>query len=168
MKREQVSALQHLFYGHGNVPAKKDFECAWKAVKAVAAGRKRLSAPKLQCLLGRMSAAGTPPEVVDHVMAWDERSERPAALLAHLSGPAEGRLLTGAWILYEGLSVALVDGELGAGELAAVRAMAKGMDLAPETVDALSQVCSDEAAIRRRRIDLLFSGGAPSLHFDQL
>lgn len=167
MKREQVSALHHLFYGHDNVPGKKDFENAWKAVKAVAAGGGVLSEPERQCLLGRMSAIGTPSDVVDQVMAWDERSQRPEVLLAHV-GPRERRVLTGPWILYEGLSVAMVDGELDPGELDAVRAMATGMDLVPDTVDALTQVCGDEAALRRRRIDLLFSGGAPSLHFDQL
>jgi hypothetical protein len=162
MKREQVSALRHLFYGHAAVPAKGDLANAWKAVKVVATGAGVLREPQRLCLLGRMAALGTPADVIAEVEAYEGRAD---GLLARLGRTPELRQRTGAWILYEGLSVAMSGGEPSRGVLAAARAIATGTDTAIETLEALTEICREEAALRRRRIDVLAAGG---IRFDQL
>jgi len=168
MKREQISALQHLFYGHASVPVRKDFENAWKAVRTIAAGGGRLTSSRREWLLARMTAIGTPADVVSDVMAWDERGEPLAALFSRVAVPAEVRWSTGAWIVYEGLSVAMADGELTRSEVEAVRAAVAALDVEPGTVDALVEICREEAEIRRRRIGVLFSKRASGYRYDML
>lgn len=168
MKREQIAALHRFFYGHAEAPTKRDLEQAWRAAKAIAAGGGALSPSRRQYLLARMSALGTPPEVVEDVMAWSERPERPEAITVHLGATSEMRWGTWAWIVYEGLCVAMTEGEVGDAELGAARAVGAAMDVAPETIDALVDVCRDEASLRRRRIEVLHSTSALGFHFDQL
>lgn len=168
MNREQVSAQQQLFYGQPDVPSTTDLERAWKAVKTIASAAGPLTELERRCLLGRMSAMGASAAVVEHVMAFDPRSESLGAVVGGIRASARNRWLTPAWMVYEGLSVAMSDGDLEPGELDAVRRAAASLDLPPDTVEALVQVCDDEAMIRRRRIDLLFSEEAPILHYDEL
>ena len=167
MKRQQVSALHHLTYGQRIVPGREDFESAWKAVKALATGRGALTNAQKLCLLGRMSAIGTPPDVMDEVMAWNERSHRPATLLARVRVRPGSRWGTAPWMIYEGLSVAMAESDLPLTDMDEVRAVAKRMHVAPESVDALAQFCRDEAAIRRQRISML-STSEFVIHVDQL
>lgn len=157
MKKEYVSALQHLFYGHGNVPDRDDYVYSFRAVKAIAAGDGVLSEPERLCLIGRMCAIGAPDDVVDEVLAWDPHGAKPVELLARVGVPADVRRGTGGWIVYEGLSVALADGELALGELAFARAAAAEMGVPDGAVDAFLTLCRDEAAIRSRRVSTLFS-----------
>ncbi len=164
---EHISTVQHLWYGHGHVPGKSDFEFSWKAIKAVVAADGRLSEPERLHLLGKMCAILTPPDVVEVVMGFDEHAETLAQLLARIDVPAEVRLGTGAWIVYEGLSVAIANGDLAAGELEAVGRAAAAMGVASETVDALTELCREEAAMRRRRIELLNSMIPMPLRFGQ-
>ncbi len=84
---EHHSAVQHLWYGHGQIPKKSDFEYSWKAVKAVAAADGELSEPERRHLLGRMCTILTPPDVGELVMQYDERSETPEQLLARIAVP---------------------------------------------------------------------------------
>ena len=154
---EHVSAVQHLWYGHGHVPDRSDLEFSWKAVKAVAARDGVLSEPERLHLLGKMCAILTPPDVIEEVMRFDARSEPPERLLARVQVPDEVRPATGAWIVYEGLSVAMSDGELAGAELNSVRRVAAAMGVRPRTVDELTTLCRDEAALRARRIMLLRS-----------
>lgn len=154
---EHVSAVQNLWYGHGHVPNKSDFEYSWKAIKAVAAGDGVLSEPERLHLLGKMCAILTPPDIVEAVMRFDEHSEKPERLMAKILVPDEVRPGTGAWIVYEGLSVAISDGELAPREIDAVRNVAAAMGVKTHTVDTLIQLCRDEATMRVRRIAALQS-----------
>jgi len=107
---------------------------------------------------GKHAAAAaelTPPEVVEEVERWYAHAEKPAALLAQIGVPPAVRRGTGAWIVYEGLSVAFADGELARGEMDAVRGVATTMDVDDATVDALEKIVRDEAAVRERRIQTL-------------
>jgi hypothetical protein len=166
--REQLSALQQLFYGHPEVPGRRDLENAWKAVKTIAAAHGPLTDNKHLFLLARMSAMGAPSEVVDTVMGWDARADHADALLGRIEVAGGVRWRTEAWIIYEGLSVAMADGELAPEELEAVCTAAASIGLSPETVDALTEVCREEAAIRRRRIEVLCSNDAACYRFDLL
>ncbi len=165
MKRGQLSALHHLNYGQRVVPERDGLENAWKAVKALAAGRGVLSAPQRSRLLGRMAAIATPPDVIDAVMAWNEQSQRPATLLARVGVPAGTRWGSAPWLIYEGLSVAMADGELPSADMEALSAVARRMNVSSETVEALAQLCRDEADLRRQRISMLSKSG---IHVDQL
>jgi len=175
MNREQISALRLHFFGHTDAPGRKDIEDAWKAVKAVAAAARPLGEPERLSLLARMSSIGTPTEVVEHVMSWNERAERAKALLARIAGSARVghgddvvRWRTEAWIIYAALAVAMVDGDLSDGEIGTVRSLAAGVDVTTATVDGLADVCREEAAIRRRRINLLASKSASAVRYDML
>jgi tellurite resistance protein len=163
---EHVSAVQHLWYGHGNVPSKNDFEFSWKAVKAVAAADGELSEAERLHLLGKMCAILTPPDIVEVVMTFDEGSEAPERLLARVNVPAEVRAGAGAWIVYEALSAAIADGELASEEVQAVRRAGASMGVKPETVDALLGLCRTEASLRARRIELLQSTIETPFRFD--
>ncbi len=157
LSHEQVAALQQLWYGHQNVPKRSDFEHAWKAIKAVGTGDGQLTDTERLHLLGKMCAIGTPPDIVDVVMAFDEHSASPESLVAGIDVPDEVRAGTGAWVVYEGISLAMSDGDLAEGELDAIRRTASAMGVTAETVDALAEQCSEEAAVRERRIRTLFS-----------
>jgi hypothetical protein len=166
MKSENVAAVQYLWYGHKNVPKKSDFEFSWKAIKTIAALDGRLSEPERLCLLGKMCAILTPPDVVDLVMQFDEQSETPEQLLARIDVPQEVRAGTGAWIIYEGLSVSIADGELADEELAGLCGVAATMGVPTSTVYALHDLCKEEAALRRRRIEMLHSTISTTFRFD--
>lgn len=155
MKHENIGWVQHIWYGHTNVPAPSDFEFAWKAVKAVAAGDGVLSEPERQFLIGKMCAIATPEDVVERVMAFDEHSQTPASLLDLVGVPPQIRRATGAWIVYEAMSVAYADGELAPGEMAAVNSVASTMDVDMGTVERLLQIVIEEASLRERRLAAL-------------
>ena len=106
MNSEQSFALRQLFYGQTNAPGAADFEGARKEVKTVATGSGVLSESEQRCLLARMSASGTPPDMIQSVMSWNERAESAAEMLARVGARASQRWQTEAWILYEALSVA--------------------------------------------------------------
>lgn len=165
LPKDYVGALQLLWYGHTNIPQKADFELAWKAVKAVAAADGKLSEPERLSLLGKMCAIGTPLDVVETVMKWDEHSEKPAALLAKVGVPEAVRAGTGAWIVYEAMTVSFADGVLAPKEIEAVRSVAATMGVAPATVDALHQIVSAEAAIRQIRISTLHGSISEKFRF---
>jgi hypothetical protein len=149
---DQIAALQHLWYGHQNVPSRSDFEHAWKAVKVVAGSNGQVSDEERLYLLGKMSAIGTPADVVQMVMDFDEQSTTCEALLGGINVPAEVRPGVGAWIVYEGLSTAMADGELADAERDGIGRIAATMGVEPRIVDALTQQCRDEASVRERRI----------------
>ena len=163
-KREHVSEQQQLLYGHADVPARKDLETGWKAAKAIAAGGHPLGDAARHCLIARMAAAGVPAEVVEHVMGWDERAERLEAPLARVTS-AHG---TRAWILYEGLSVAIVEGGVTDGQLDAAHAVAAALDLTVDAVDELAEVCRQERDLRVRRLNLLSATSTSGYRFDLL
>jgi tellurite resistance protein len=155
MSVEQVAALQHLWYGHQNVPRKTDFEHAWKAVKVVAGSNGQVSDEERLYLVGKMAAIGTPSDVVQMVMDFDEQSTTCEALLGGIDVPTEVRPGVGAWIVYEGLSVAMADGDLAEAERDGIRRVAETMGVGASTVEALTKQCRDEASIRERRIRTL-------------
>jgi hypothetical protein len=157
LPRESVAALQHLWYGHQNVPERSDFEHAWKAVKSVGACDGNLTEAERLHLLGKMSAIGTPSDVVEMVMAFDEHSGTPEELVAGIEVPDAIRPGVGAWIVYEGLSLAMSDGTLADAELDAVRKAGAAMGVLSATVDALVEQCQEEASLRERRIRTLDS-----------
>ena len=163
---EDIAAVQYLWYGHKNVPKRSDFEFSWKAVKAIASADGELSDAERLALLGKMLAILTPPDVVDEVMQYDARAHAPHELLAHVDIPEEVRPGTGAWMVYEALSVSLADGKLGPQELDAIHETAATMGVAAETVGALVELCREEVAMRQRRIDLLHGTITSTFRFD--
>jgi hypothetical protein len=165
MRPEYIGAVQYLWYGHQNVPKTSDFEFSWKAIKAIASADRDLNPEEQRILLGKMLAILTPPEVVETVMRFDARAESPHELLARVDVPSEVRAGTGAWVVYEALSVSLSDGEPGPRELDAIRDTAMTMGVAPENVGALVELCREEAAMRQRRIALLHSTIATAFRF---
>ena len=154
---EYVAALQQLWYGHQNVPRRSDFEHAWKAVKSVGACDGSLSENERLYLLGKMCAIGTPSDIIDQIMAFDEHSGTPESLVAGIDVPEAVRPGVGAWIVYEGLSLAMSDGDLVDAELDALRRAGAAMGVPAATIDALVDQCREEAAVRERRIRTLFS-----------
>lgn len=157
LKPEYVGAIQHLWYGHQNVPRSSDFEYAWKAIKVAAASDGQLTERERLHLLGKMCAIGTPADVVEKVLEFDETSTTCEALLYRIDVPPEVRPGTGAWVVYEGLSVAMADGELSDGEREAVRRTAAAMGVSSEVVGALEEQVREESALRDRRLQTLFS-----------
>jgi hypothetical protein len=123
----------------------------------VAAGDGVLSDVERERLLGKMCSILTPPDVVQEVMRFDEHSAAPERLVQNIRVPDEVRPGTGAWIVYEALSVAMSDGDLAAAELEGVRKVAAAMGVPSGTVDALTAFCRDEASLRARRIEILNS-----------
>ena len=164
---EYVAALQIFWYGHQNVPRRSDFENAWKAVKSVGACDGQLSDAERLYLLAKMCAIGTPPDVVEAIVAFDEHSGAPEELVGGIDVPAEVRRGVGAWIVYEGLSLALSDGDLASAELEAVRKAGAALGIDSATVDALAEQCREEAALRERRIRTLNSTIASEFRFSQ-
>jgi len=154
---EKVGALQHLWYGHQNVPRHDDFLYAWRAIKSVGACDGQLSDAERIYLLGKMCAIGTPTDVVEAVMSFDEHAGTPAELIAGIDVPDEVRAGTGAWIVYEGLSLAMADGDLDERELDAVRRAGAAMGVGSDVVDALRVQVRQEAALREQRIRTLAS-----------
>lgn len=166
MPNDQVAALQHLWYGHRNVPSQTDFENAWKAVKVVAGADGPMSDDERLYLLAKMAAIGTPRDVIETVMGFDEQSTTCEALLGKIQVPTEVRPGVGAWIVYEGLSVAMADGDLAPAERDGIGRVAATMGVVGSTIDALEQQCREEAAVRERRIRALNSTIDTSFRFD--
>lgn len=162
MKREHVAALQQFLYGHAPAADRHDLEAAWKAVK-VMAGTGGLNDARELHLVARMCEAGAPAEVIDAVLA----SEAKRAYAA-LDRVVELGWQTAAWIVYEALTVASTAGDLDSGELDAICALAVRLDIMPTTVEALAELCREEAALRMRRIAVLSSKGASCPRFDLL
>lgn len=157
LPREYVAALQQLWYGHQNVPRRTDFEHAWKAIKSVGAADGGLSDDERMHLLGKMCAIGTPTDVVETVMEFDEHSATAEALVSGIEVPDEVRAGMAAWIVYEGLALAMSDGELAEGEVDAVRRAGAALGVGSELVDALAEQVGQELAVRERRIRTLGS-----------
>jgi tellurite resistance protein len=157
LKPEDIGAIQYLFYGHQNVPKKSDFDHAWKAIKVVAAADGQLSETERLHLLGKMASIGTPADVVAAVMDFDVRFATCEALVAGIEVPAELRPGTGAWVVYEGLSVAMADGDLASEELEGVRRTAAAMGVPESVVDSLVEQVRQELALRERRLETLAS-----------
>jgi tellurite resistance protein len=157
LQPEHVGAIQYLFYGHQNVPKKSDFEHAWKAIKVVAAADGQLSEIERLHLVGKMCAIGTPGDVVQAVLDFDVRFATCEALVAGIDVPDEMRAGTGAWVVYEALSVAMADGELPADEHDGVRRTAVAMGVSESVVGELTEQVRQEAALRERRIQTLAS-----------
>jgi len=157
LTREQVAALQHLWYGHQNVPRRSDFVHAWRAVKSVGACDGQLTDAERLYLLGKMCAIGTPTDVVDEIMAFDEHSGTPEELVAGIDVPEAVRPGVGAWICYEGLSLAMSDGDIDVREFQAVRNAGAAMGVGSDVVEALAEHCREEAALREKRIQTLNS-----------
>lgn len=154
---QQLAAVYNFIYGLDTVPRGNTAELGWKAVKAIATGDGKLSEPERTFLLGKMCAVMLPAASIEAVMAWDEHSSSAVELLKAIDVPEAYRRGAGAWMVYEGLSVSLADGEIAPGELASVHEIAKLMGLKPEEVEALHKVVEEEAAVRKRRIATLFS-----------
>ncbi|MBI4950892.1 MAG: hypothetical protein HY908_02585 [Myxococcales bacterium] len=152
-RHAHLSPVQHFFYGHARVPAETDLLDAWKAVKATVAAGGPLDRSARFCLHARMCATGAPPGLVSEVLTWNEASERPKALLARIA-PAE-RHATAVWVVYEALSVAMAETRLHPSVIESVCTAAVGLGTKREVVDALVDLCREEAALRRRRIDML-------------
>jgi len=158
---EHVSAVQFLWYGHRNVPKPSDFDYSWKAIKTVAAGDGQLTVREQVRLLGKMCAILTPPEVVGAVMEFVPGSASVTELFAGIDVPPEVRPGTGAWIVYEAVSVMSADGALTPEELLAAREAAAAMDVPADRVDTFADLCQVEEALRARRIRDL-SGTIPT------
>lgn len=165
--RDPAVAAHVLWYGRRDVPSAANLELAWKAIKGMAASDGKLSEPERAYLHGKMCTLATPPDVIDAVMRDEPRPEPPAKLLARIAVSDGARAAMGAWIVYEGLSVALADGELAVGELEAVQKSATAMGVRSATVDALAALVRDEAELRRRRIEALFGPAAAATLFGQ-
>ena len=90
-------------------------------------------------------------------MAFDEQSLTCEALLARIQVPAEVRPGVGAWIVYEGVSVAIADGDLAQAERDGIGRVAATMGVGDGTVGALIAQCREEVAVRERRIRTLNS-----------
>jgi hypothetical protein len=155
LEPEYAAAAQHLWYGHRKLRRPSELELCWKAAKAIAAGDARLNEDERSALIGKMCATAVPQEIIDAVMAWDERTGVPAELMAHLHVTPETRLELGLWVVYEGLCVAFADGDLALGERNSVHAVAATMGVPTSTVEALITVCRDEALLRLRRVKTL-------------
>lgn len=168
MQREQISALNQYAYGHAEFPQTRDLATVWKATKTIAAARRPLSEPSRLYLIARMSAVGAPYEVIEEVLAWNEQAERPETLAARVAAPGGLHWRAGALILYEALSMAMAGGDVEPNELETIGATASALDLRPETLEALLELCREEAALRRRRIAVLSMKCATSPRFDWL
>jgi hypothetical protein len=154
---EHVGALQQLWYGHQNVPTRTDFLHAWRAVKSVGACDGAITDEERLYLLGKMLAIGTPGDVVAEVMAFDEHAGTPAELVGGIDAPREVRPGIGAWILYEGLSLAMSDGQLDPREVQALRSAGALLGVPEDVMDALAEQARQEATLRQRRIATLNS-----------
>ncbi len=155
LEPDHVAAAQLLWYGHHKVRPHSELELCWKAAKAIAAGDGTVSDDERVALVGKMTATATPESVVNAVLTWDEHTETATELLAHLRLPDDLRRELGVWMVYEGLSVGLADGHLGFGEIEIAHEVAVAMGVPLATVHALIPLCTDEATLRRRRIQSL-------------
>ena len=161
-RREHHEAVLHLFFGHRAKPLPCDLDLSWRAVKAVATGDGVLSDLERNALVGLMTSLLTPPDMMDAIMDWEPAEISAAEVLAQL--PEHRRQAAGLWVVYHGLKVAVADGELAPGELESVRAVARSMDVDPDSVRSLYLLVADEAAVRRRRMDLLTGAISGSFH----
>jgi tellurite resistance protein len=164
---EYSAAAHHLWYGSRFAPDRRAAELSWKAVKAIAAADGHLSEPERLRLLGKMCAVATPSEVIAEVLRFESHSASAVELLAQIGAPPEARLLTGVWIIYEALGIAMADGDLSAGELEAARHVGGALGLDIGMVDALHALCREETLLRRRRIDMLGAHLPAAFHTGQ-
>ncbi|MCC6523676.1 MAG: hypothetical protein IT373_13555 [Polyangiaceae bacterium] len=152
-RHAHLSPVQHFFYGHARVPAATHLLDAWKAVKVTAAAAGPLDRSARFCLHARMCATGAPPGLVSEVLTWSESGQLPGTMLARI--PAAARPATAVWVVYEALSVVMAEARLRPDAIESVATAAVGLGPAREVVDALVDLCREEAALRRRRIDVL-------------
>eukprot|EP00593_Proboscia_inermis_P000271 CAMPEP_0171294476 /NCGR_PEP_ID=MMETSP0816-20121228/2987_1 /TAXON_ID=420281 /ORGANISM="Proboscia inermis, Strain CCAP1064/1" /LENGTH=184 /DNA_ID=CAMNT_0011766365 /DNA_START=188 /DNA_END=742 /DNA_ORIENTATION=- len=166
LRSEEVSSIQHLWFGHSNLPKDEDFSFAYKVAKCVAAvdGLHEMEAYRLK---SRMAAIGAPSHVIEEVEAFDVSSvtaKEMFDLFSKVDVPDMMKAGTAAFIAYEALSVSIGDGELSDKETKELRSSVGILGLSENIFDDLVNVVLEEEAIRKKRIGIISAayGGSES------
>ena len=155
LELDPAAAARHLWYGERQARTCAETAFYWKVAKVIASSDGALNDEERTALLGRMSSTGTPPAVVEEVMAWNATAGVPSDILEHMMLPDDARRELGIGIVYEGLSIGFADGSLAPEERNSARLVAEVMGISSYTVEALVALCRDEALLRLRRVKTL-------------
>ncbi len=108
-------------------------------------------------VIGYGAACGAHQETVDALEAYEADEEIDEILRRNMpTAESWGRVA-----IFDAIRAAAADHEYDDGEMKAIRRLAKRIDIAEEVVADLEALYREEAALKRRRIDLVFGEQVP-------
>ena len=143
-------------WGFESMPEAPDWEIFAKSLLTCASGDGVLADSERQWVVGFASAYGAPEEFVDMLRAWQPDGVVKERLESRETGRKSRRSL-----LYLAIHACSADGEYHPGEQAAVRAVAAQLGIGEDVVGQIEAVVAEEAALKAKRLRLLYDEGAP-------
>ncbi len=128
-----------------------------KAIMACARAKGHLTQGEKEWVIGYGAACGAHQETVDALEAYEADEELDDILRRNMpTAESWGRVA-----IFDAIRAAAADHEYDDGEMKAIRRLAKRIDIAEEVVADLEALYREEAALKRRRIDLVFGEQVP-------
>ena len=128
-----------------------------KAIMVCARAKGHLTEGEKNWVIGYGAACGAHQETVDALAAYEADEEVEDILSRNMpSAETWGRVA-----IFDSVRAASADHDYGDDEIRAVRRLAKRLDIAEDVVAEIEALCQDEAALKRRRIDLVFGEQVP-------
>jgi uncharacterized tellurite resistance protein B-like protein len=128
-----------------------------KAIMACARAKGHLTQGEKEWVIGYGAACGAHQETVDALEAYEADEDIDDILRRNMpTAESWGRVA-----VFDAIRAAAADHEYDDGEMKAIRRLAKRIDIAEEVVADLEALHREEAALKRRRIDLVFGEHVP-------
>jgi tellurite resistance protein len=128
-----------------------------KAIMACARAKGNLTQGEKDWVIGYGAACGAHQETVDALEAYEAEEDIDDILRRNMpTAETWGRVA-----VFDAIRAAAADHEYDDDEMKAIRRLAKRIDVAEEVVDDLEALYQEEAALKRRRIDLVFGEQVP-------
>ena len=128
-----------------------------KAIMACARAKGHVTRGEKEWVIGYGAACGAHQETVDALEAY-EADEELDDILRRSMPTAES---WGRVAIFDAIRAAAADHEYDDGEMKAIRRLAKSIGVAEEVVADLEALYREEAALKQRRIDLVFGKQVP-------
>ncbi|MBE8985840.1 hypothetical protein [Nostoc sp. LEGE 12450] len=156
IKKLGSSWLMNWFFGFNQIPTNEDSNIYMKAVLCCAKGDRVLSPEEHDWALGFCASWGVADWVIQDLRSYeaDEALEEVIARSPQVSMAQRDILLTAIW-------VSAANKEYQEKEKAKVRQMASILGITEEIVEQLEQLQQEEAALRQKRLDLLYPQKSP-------
>lgn len=128
-----------------------------KAIMVCARAKGELTPGEKEWVIGYGAACGAPQATVDALEAYNADEDIEAILQRNMpTAQTWGRV-----VLFDAIRAASADHDYDEGEMEAIRSLAQSLGVDEGVVADLEALSQDEAALRRRRIELVFGEQVP-------
>ncbi|HEU4866311.1 MAG TPA: hypothetical protein VFV09_01160 [Actinomycetota bacterium] len=128
-----------------------------KTIMVTARADGELGQAEKEWVIGYGAACGAPQATVDALEAYDA-GENVADILARNMPVAN---TWGRVAVFDAIRASHADHDYDDEERASVRRIASALGVSDDVVAEIEQLCDDERALKKRRIDLVFGGQTP-------